>query len=290
MKVSVLTLVRGRKTHLRHLMLGLANQLRAPDELVIAYMQRESYSSDLPELQCPVRECHLDDAGLPLAKARNQAARLASGEVLIFLDVDCIPSASLVARYLWALERQRGLYLGEVRYLPQDAVGEDRQYDENRLERLAVQHPARPALAPGELRREPEAGQLWGLSFALFRQDYLAVGGMDERYIGYGGEETDLAFRLAYAGLAFYWLGGARAYHQYHPQYAPPLHHFDDIIENARRFRATWGTWCMDYFLGLFVEAGFIAWVPECETIEILRRPQEEDIRRARLPPEVLFG
>ena len=53
---------------------------------------------------------------------------------------------------------------------------------------------------------------------------------MDEAYRGYGGEETDLAARLAASGLPTYWVGGARAYHQHHPVHVPPLQHFDAIL------------------------------------------------------------
>ncbi|MET1380348.1 galactosyltransferase-related protein, partial [Staphylococcus aureus] len=79
------------------------------------------------------------------------------------------------------------------------------------------------------------------MSFALSKADHLAAGGMDEGYVGYGGEETDYARRLAVAGIPAYWVGNARVWHQHHPVYRPPLAHFDSIVANARRYRARWG-------------------------------------------------
>ncbi|SOR26738.1 protein of unknown function [Methylorubrum extorquens] len=93
--------------------------------------------------------------------------------------------------------RSGGLFLGEVLYLPPDAIVGGTAPDPAALDRLGRAHPARPPLPETGLRREPDAGQLWGLSFALPAEAWHAVGGMDERYVGYGGEETDLAARLA---------------------------------------------------------------------------------------------
>ena len=50
------------------------------------------------------------------------------------------------------------------------------------------------------------------------------LGGMDERFVGYGGEETDLAARLDPAGVPLYWTAGARAYHQHHTKLAQGMY------------------------------------------------------------------
>ena len=111
---------------------------------------------------------------------------------------------------------------------------------------------------------------------------------MDERYVGYGGEETDFAARLEHAGVPMWWVGGARAYHQHHVVHTPAYQHFDAIIRNARLFRTTWGRWCMDYWLGHFAERGLIAW--DAETITVLRGPTAEEVAASKMPPEVLFS
>ncbi len=67
------------------------------------------------------------DGRLPLAAARNAGARCAAragAEVLVFLDVDCIPSAELVERYATRRRlagRRRAAYAGAVHYLPPQA-------------------------------------------------------------------------------------------------------------------------------------------------------------------------
>ena len=287
---SVLTLVRGRAASLRNLMQGLARQSAPPGELVIAWMQPEPIP-DLPDPGCPVRHLHVPGEPMPLAAARNRAAAAACGDLLVFLDVDCIPGPTLVAAYANADAAERGLFLGEVLYLPPEAgpALDAPDLDDAALDRLGRPHPARPKVPETGLRREPDPGQLWGLSFALPARAWRAVGGMDEGFTGYGGEETDFAARLAATGLPTDWVAGARAYHQHHPVHVPPLQHFAPILANAARFRARHGRWCMTYWLGQFRAAGLIEWDDAAPAIRVIRPPTAPEIAASRRP-DALFS
>ena len=285
---SVLTLVRGRAASLRNLMQGLARQSAPPGELVIAWMQPEPIP-DLPDPGCPVRHLHVPGEPMPLAAARNRAAEAAAGDLLIFLDVDCIPASGLVGAY--AAAGAEGLLLGEVLYLPPEAgpALDAPDLDDAALDRLGRPHPARPKVPETGLRREPDPGQLWGLSFALPARAWRAVGGMDEGFTGYGGEETDFAARLAATGLPTDWVAGARAYHQHHPVHVPPLQHFAPILANAARFRARHGRWCRTYSLGQFRAAGLIEWDDAAPAIRVIRPPTAPEIAASRRP-DALFS
>lgn len=287
MQGSVLTLVRGRRDNLERLTESIAHQTLRPRELVIAYMQPEPFA-DLPCPGCPVRTVFIPGEPLPLALARNMAARTASDDLLIFLDVDCIASPSLVASYADAAKACEGVFIGEVLYLPEGAAAGGVDYA--RLDRLGRRHPAKPEMPDAGTRLEPDHGELWGLSFAIHRKTWDRIGGMDETFIGYGGEETDFAMRLGAAGVPLYWTAQARAYHQFHPVHIPPLQQFDHILRNASLFRARHGRWCMDYWLGQFRDRGYIDWQPELETIDIRRRPTPIEIEAARQPGTVLYS
>ena len=287
MPTSALTLVRGREQHLRFLLEGLTHQDRRPDELVIAWMQDER-PSDFADLPFSICHIHVPGTDLPLAEARNRAAEAATGDCLVFLDVDCIPSPGLVDAYQQAVAQADGLFLGEVFYLSRGAL--DHGLDFERLDRTGVPHPSKPTMPSRGMEPEPDHGQLWGLSFALRRETYFAVGGMDAGFSGYGGEETDFAERLAKADVPFFWVAGARAYHQHHPVHVPPLNHFEAILRNAQRFYDRHRRWCMEYWLGQMTEAGFINWSPERDAITILAVPTPGEIDAARQPDDRRFS
>ena len=274
----MLTLVRGRRAQLARLLAALAAQTAPDFELVIAYMQAEPPTLG-PMATRHVKTVPVPGEPLPLAAARNAAARAATGDHLIFLDVDCIPAPTLVAAYRAGLAAYDACLLGTVRYLP-ETVAPDHGFDD--LQRYALRHPARPVLGPAECRVETDPTRLWGLSFALPRARFMAAGGFDAGYTGYGGEETDFALRLAHRGTAFYWLGAAQAIHQWHPICRPPLDHFEAIVANARRFHARWGLWCLEYWLAAFTRLGLIDWSPEAAALVVRRRPHADEIDAAR--------
>ena len=282
MSVSVCTIARGRETHLRNLVQGLARQTVAPSELVIARMQPEPYR-DLPLTAFPVRQVAVPGQRAPLAAARNAAARLASSESLVFLDVDVVPLPGLVAAYRDALAPKL-CAMGETRYLA--AADRADQAGPDRLWRRAVQHPARTfGDAP---RRIAETTEFWSLSFALQAATFRAIGGFDDRFEGYGGEDTDFALRLGQAGVALHWVPAARAVHQWHAVEKPPLTHLADIVRNATLFHEKHGRWCMDYWLTQLRDAGYVDWGPD--RLRLLRTPSLDEREAARCDGSVRFS
>ncbi len=187
-----------------------------------------------------------DPAALPLARARNTgaAAALAAGaETLIFLDVDCLPGPRLIERYeqVTSLSARPGptVWSGPVHYLPELPPGRATYEDADLA--ASLPHPARTAPAGDELVDELRLELFWSLSFAISAGDWRQLGGFCEDYVGYGAEDTDLGRMLSRAGGSLTWVGGATAYHQYHPTSSPPLQHVESIVRNANIFRGRWG-------------------------------------------------
>lgn len=254
MTVSVCTLAFGRGAHLANMVHGLVQSDRQPDEMVIAVMQGERY--DLPRTDFPVRQIVLGTAGIPLARARNRAALEAQGEQLIFLDVDCIPQPQLIGDYLLAMADLRGVFMGEVAYLPKGST--ESGLDFARFDAMSVKHSERAGPPETPIGHCGDYRCFWSLNFALSAATFAASGGFDEGYDGYGGEDTDFGRTLAENNIPIWWVRGARAYHQYHPHHMPPVHHLDSVLANARRFQAKWGEQTMQHWLRAFGLMGLI--------------------------------
>lgn len=271
MSFSVLTIVRNRAAHLANLLEGVRQSAVQPDEVIVVDM------SDVPvRLECaglPVRIERLETDGLPLARARNRAAACAKGDVLVFLDVDCIPMRECLGRLVAAIKEHDGLVCAEVRYLgPGQASG---AWNEASLLGMGKPHPVRPFPENGlELIGNP--GLFWSLAFAIRRSTFARVGEFDECFHGYGGEDTDFGFAARAAGCPLYFSGGAIACHQYHPTFDPPLQHLKDIVANANRFHCKWGVWPMEGWLKQFEQLGLIKWLPQ--NVLVLRDPSEDEL------------
>ncbi|MEG3090708.1 galactosyltransferase-related protein [Sphingomonas sp. PB1R3] len=271
--ISVVTLAGGRPDHLRNIVLGLSRQTMMPAELIVAVIQDTPY--DLPEAPFPIRQMMVSGPRLPLATARNAAAKAAAGDKLVFLDMDCIPTPELLADYDRSLAQEDGLLMGEVLYLPGGATKGDWTYED--FAAVAVRHSDRRGPPPQGIERCEDYRCFWSLNFAMRRDTFLATGGFDERYAGYGGEDTDFGKLIDQAGVPIAWIKGGLAYHQYHPHHMPPVHHIDSVVRNAELFEAKWGYRTMGHWLHAFRLMGLIDDTPG-RPIRILRRPDDDDL------------
>jgi GT2 family glycosyltransferase len=198
---------------------------------------------------------------LPIAYGRNQgavAALRSAAELLVFLDVDCIPDAELVGRYhdtAGQPQYANTLLCGPVTYLPPPGP---RGYRLDDLRAHIDPHPARPQPREDQVVRTTDYALFWSLSFAVAASTWTRIGGFCEQYRGYSGEDTDFAQSAAAQDVSMHWVGGAHAFHQFHPTADPPVQHVDDIVRNARIFHRRWGWWPMQGWLAGFEEAGVI--------------------------------
>ena len=208
MKIIAVTVVHGRHDHLQRQRVMLDRSDRRVDHHVVVAMDDPQITGLLAGSgQTSTITIPAEDLGLPLAAARNAGARIASSlgaELSIFLDVDCLPAAGLVAAYADAASdpsSRRTLLCGPVAYLPPPAAG---GYD---LARLAAHqpHPARPAPRLGQRLPGNDPRLFWSLSFAVTVATWAEVGGFCERYVGYGGEDTDFGFAARAAGVRLTW-------------------------------------------------------------------------------------
>ncbi|WP_443209882.1 glycosyltransferase family 2 protein [Rhodococcus rhodochrous] len=258
MTVSVVTVAASRSTHLRRQLDGLARSTRTPDEHIVVAMGDPEVAEVVAAAGSSARvvEMDVDSAKLPVGEARNLGARRASSDLLVFLDVDCIPAPDLIERYAEAAGRHPAALLnGPVTYLSEPDTG---GYDLDRLGDSIDPHPARPFPSSGEIVLDDRHELFWSLSFAARSLVWDRIGGFCTAYSGYGGEDTDFGQKAARAGVPMAWVGGAHAFHQYHPVSSPPVEHLDDILTNAALFQQRWGWWPMRGWLDEFERLGLV--------------------------------
>jgi hypothetical protein len=122
--------------------------------------------------------------------------------------------------------------------------------------------------------------------FAVRRTSFERLGGFDETFRGYGGEDTDFAFRARDAGVPLLFTGSTRAFHQHHAIHDPPLNHFYDIVANAERFHARHRFWPMEGWLDAFAGMGLIEPPGAGPHLRVIRAPSEAEIAASACPPE----
>lgn len=262
MRTAVITTVHGRGAHLQRQLEGLARSTLMPDTHVVVALGDPAVAETVAAVGAPaiVVDCPAPPP-LPIGSARNLGAQTAQehgAELLIFLDVDCIPGATLIERYLDVARRPEhasALLCGPVTYLQPPGPG---GYVIAQLCAHPDPHPARPAPQDGTVLDTVDYSLFWSLSFAVNCGVWQEIGGFCARYRGYGGEDTDFAQCAAARGVPMRWVGGAHAFHQYHPVADPPVDHLDDILRNAAIFHQRWGWWPMEGWLSAFEEQGFI--------------------------------
>ena len=212
MRISVIVTTYNRPEALQRVLAGLADQSRAPDEVIVAddgsgpetTRQVEAFAG-----RSSLRVDHVwqPDEGFRAAAIRNAAVRRAAGDYIVFLDGDCIPAAHFVADHLRLAQTGHFFQGGRVlvsrrladRFDPAHRRRRDLWADLVRGD-LGNGHrllhlPAWPARCSRRL------SGIRSCNLAVFRSDLYAVNGFNEDFVGWGREDSELAVRLFRFGL-----------------------------------------------------------------------------------------
>lgn len=85
---------------------------------------------------------------------------------------------------------------------------------------------------------------------------------------------------MSESGIPLWGTRGARAFHQFHSQATPPVHHVASVVRNAENFAAKWGERTMRHWLRAFRLMGLIE--ERSGRLRQLRPVTSEDIARFR--------
>jgi len=163
------------------------------------------------------------DEGYRRARILNLGALTGSGDALVFLDGDCVPRRRFVEsvrRALlpgWFLAGKRlNLNIDLSRRVIEEQFPVWRWSAAKWLMRapLEVRRPGllvplrdrRRSWRPGQPEFSPPY-DAYGFFFGISRGDFERVNGFDMRFVGWGGEDEDIAARLRQAGLRCGWPG-----------------------------------------------------------------------------------
>lgn len=119
------------------------------------------------------------------AATRNRGARTARGELLLFLDCDCLPLDAHFLQHHLAGLREGDASIGGL-------LGDGQGFWHAYQQRAATRRAQRTD--------QPVALQFTSANVMLRRNRFEAVGGFDERYRAYGFEDRALALRLQHDG------------------------------------------------------------------------------------------
>ncbi len=125
------------------------------------------------------------------ASNRNNGARNADGDWLIFLDDDCIPDSTLVSAYLGTIKKNPGIKVFEGKIY---ADRPQKRFDE---------------IAPINL----QGGYLWSCNFCIDKLIFDSIGGFDEDYPYASMEDMDFHKRLVKNGQAVLFESSASVCH-----------------------------------------------------------------------------
>lgn len=191
--VSIIVPARGRPDLLRAVVEAADRQADHACELVVV-------SDGCPEAVAAVRplrlrhRCRLYDtgrhAGFGAALARNVGARFAAGDLLVFLDADCLVGPDHVAAYR-AADNGETLLLGPIDYVDET--------EWSRVIEPELRGPLRHApLVPADTRQLSWlAAHCWSGNMAVPRDRFRDLGGFDLAFVGQGGEDVDFGLRYA---------------------------------------------------------------------------------------------
>lgn len=214
-KASVIIVAFNGRHYLDDCLQSVYGELRPGDEVVVVDNASMDGSAELVSERYPQTRlvCNAENRGF--AAACNQGARLASGEVLVFLNQDTRVQAGWLEALVEGLhgEDRVGLTTSQVLVMAEpgriQACGQD-------VHCAGLVFARGFGAAAGSLDGAETVGAVAGSSFATRRELWRELGGFDETLYMYY-EETDLSWRARMRGYRSVYLPDSVVYHDYQP-------------------------------------------------------------------------
>ncbi|SED12799.1 Glycosyltransferase, GT2 family [Nocardioides exalbidus] len=226
---------------------ALRRQTRPPDEVVVA----DDGSRRRPTVPAGVQLVRQADEGFRAAAVRNLGVAASTGEVVVLLDADTTPEPGFVERMVRLPESvPEALVVGRRRHADLSRVPPgDPVEDVAPLTELPEPEWLRAAYAETRDLLDADATAhrfVIGAVLACSRWWFDEVGGFDETFRAYGGEDWELAHRSWTAGGLLAHCPDAVAWHDGPDAGARGRHpdaHLEETVAVADRTSAAGTTW-----------------------------------------------
>ena len=226
MKISLIITTYNWKEALDAVLKSVIRQTRLPDEVIIADDGSRDDTAELikswkTSFPVPLIHSWQEDTGFRLAMSRNRAIAKASGEFLIMIDGDMVLSDRFVESY--EKSARKGWFIQGGRVITNE-VCRDRIIKQGyrpgffsagiRNRKNAISNIVLSKIFSFE-RNNDKATR--GCSMAFWKDDVVDVNGFDNRFVGWGREDSEFVLRMLHSGKRRLYLKfAAVAFHLYH--------------------------------------------------------------------------
>lgn len=206
MRLAVIVTTYNNSGPLKKCLDSIGQQSVIPDEVIIAddgsgFEVRSLVAESKEQFAFKLKHSWQPDRQFRAARSRNLAALLANGDVLVFVDGDCVLPIHFLRRALELFEP--GYFLSGGRIL----LGEE----DTRHFLMQASQPRIPLLQRAKLwsvplgfMRKLQKRKVKGVktcNLVVDSESFKIVGGFDERYVGWGLEDSDFIARLIKSGV-----------------------------------------------------------------------------------------
>lgn len=237
-KISVIVTLYNRLEYARNIIFSLLHQTLMIDELVFADDgSKDDVADVIKDLvdRCPfeIKVVYQEDIGFRLARSRNNGARVATGDFLIFLDQDVIMPDDFIEEVFRAKKEKRIVfvrgYLTTEEQKNEIQKSIDFKYNYNKIYSIVYNKEDAEGFSKlvkkdilykwlYKFKLRSRGAKIVGLMFALYKKDYVELNGFDDNYKGWGKEDDDFCNRFyKYTGDIYPLKLEKYLLHMYHP-------------------------------------------------------------------------